>query len=106
MYDSPFTPRGPTYSVSATSPVQILSFPDSAYSSVRVINLASTVTRIGWINQINNPGNVNISAPTVTSSSPNMITLEGSKSQTLSLPMNCWMQASQATEVTPGEGGV
>ena len=105
MYDSPFTPLGPTYAVGQL-PVQILASGGQPYSSMRVFNTTNIPVRIGYVIGPTNPGAVSTVTPAA-GSPATVITILASGKETLCLPQNCWVQASVSIlEVTPGEGMV
>jgi hypothetical protein len=108
MYNSPFTPFGPTYLV-GTSPVQVASTNNDNPTSYRVRNTSASAQYLAWYAP--SPGNP---TPTITVVAP---TAGSPKRQTLGflpnsvevfggIPANAWFQADAAGafEVTPGEG--
>jgi hypothetical protein len=108
MYNSPFTPFGPTYLV-GTSPVQVASNNNDNPSSYRIRNTSASVQYISWVYDA--PGNptptITVAAPTA--GSPKKATLgflPSSVEVIGGIPANAWFQADAAGafEVTPGEG--
>jgi hypothetical protein len=108
MYNSPFTPFGPTYLV-GTSPVQVASNNNDNPSSYRIRNTSASVQYITWAPPV--PGNA---TPTITVAAPTagvpkkatMGFLPSSVEVIGGIPANAWFQADAAGafEVTPGEG--
>jgi len=108
MYNSPFTPFGPTYLV-GTSPVQVSTNNNDNPTSYRVRNTSASAQYLAWYAP--SPGNP---TPTITVAAP---TAGSPKRQTLGflpssvevfggIPANAWFQADAAGafEITPGEG--
>jgi hypothetical protein len=108
MYNSPFTPFGPTYLV-GTSPVQGSSNNNDNPTSYRIRNTSASAQYLAWVAPA--PGNA---TPTITVAAP---TAGSPKRQTLGflpssveviggIPANAWFQADAvgAFEITPGEG--
>jgi len=106
-YNSAFSPFGPTYLVS-TSPVQVKSSNNVYPSGYRIINLTTSLVRVGW--QPQEPGDATVTpaatTPTATGVA-NVLTIPASGVGVFSgIPPNAWFIASAATsvEITPGEG--
>ncbi len=104
MYNSAFTPSGPTYLVT-TSALQMTSPNNVTATSYRIINITAALVRFAWqpagtSNTLSAP-----SAPTA-SGATNVITLQANSVETFSLPPNMWIISSavNSIEVTPGEG--
>jgi hypothetical protein len=107
MYNSPFSPFGPTYLV-GTSAVQVKSNNNVYPSSYRIMNITSSIVRVGWAPQEPNDATVTPVATTPTSAGifqvlsipANGVSVIGS------IPPNAWFIASAVTslEITPGEG--
>ncbi len=104
MYDSTFTPRGPTYLVGIT-PVQILGSANEQCTSYLVRCMATGY--FSWTSQLN--GTPVMGTPTAPANlvpSVNTIGMLVNAVQTFQLPGNVWLKSSVAGgfEVTPGEG--
>lgn len=104
MYDSTFTPKGPTYLV-GTATVQCSSAVGEQCTSYRIRCLASGY--LAWA------ASQTTTAPVLTATAPangvpstNTIGMTIGGVETLSLPQNAWFESSVAAgfEVTPGEG--
>jgi hypothetical protein len=106
-YNSAFGPFGPTYLV-GTSPVQIKSNNNVYPSGYRIVNLTSSLVRVGWSPQEPNDASVTPVATTPTSSGiANVLSIPANGVGVFSsIPPNAWFIASAATslEITPGEG--
>ena len=106
-YNSAFSPFGPTYLVS-TSPVQVKSSNNVYPSGYRIINLTTSLVRVGWQPQEPNDATVTPAATTPTATGvANVLTIPASGVGVFSgIPPNAWFIASAATsvEITPGEG--
>lgn len=106
MYDSAFTPRGPTFLV-ATTPVQVVTTDNTPAEGYRIRNLGAAAAYIGW-----SPVLASGSVPTITVAAPganasaNTMGMLGTSIETFTLPPNAWFQASAGAsfEITPGEG--
>lgn len=108
MYNSPFTPFGPTYLI-GTSPTQVASSNNDNPTSYRIRNTSASVQYIAWAAP--SPGNptptITVAAPTA--GAPKRATmgfLPTSVEVIGGIPANAWFQADAAGafEVTPGEG--
>lgn len=108
-YDSPFTPLGPTYLVTG-GPTQILSSPGQSFSSMRIHNLGSSVTRVAWVSGVSNPPvSLNPGIPsTATPIAPNTMLIAASGIEVVGLAggsQGVWVAVSgNSVEVIPGEG--
>jgi hypothetical protein len=106
-YNSAFGPFGPTYLV-GTSPVQVKSNNNVYPSGYRIVNLTSSLVRVGWSPQEPNDASVTPVATTPTSSGiANVLSIPANGVGVFSsIPPNAWFIASAATslEITPGEG--
>ena len=106
-YNSAFSPFGSTYLVS-TSPVQVKSSNNVYPSGYRIINLTTSLVRVGWQPQEPNDATVTPAATTPTATGvANVLTIPASGVGVFSgIPPNAWFIASAATsvEITPGEG--
>lgn len=108
MYNSPFTPFGPTYLV-GTSPVQVASKNNDNPSSYRIRNTSASVQYITWAYAA--PGNptptITVTAPTAGNPSTATLGFLPSSVEVIGgIPPNAWFKADAvgAFEVTPGEG--
>jgi hypothetical protein len=108
MYNSPFTPFGPTYLV-GTSSVQVSSKNNDNPSSYRIRNTSASVQYISW--SYDAPGNptptITVTAPTAGVPSPATLGFLPSSVEVIGgIPPNAWFKADAvgAFEVTPGEG--
>lgn len=106
-YNSAFSPFGPTYLVS-TSPVQVKSSNNVYPSGYRIMNLTSSIVRVGW--QPQEPGDATVTpvatTPTATGIA-NVLSIPANGVGVFSgIPPNAWFIANAATsvEITPGEG--
>jgi hypothetical protein len=106
-YNSAFGPFGPTYLV-GTSPVQVKSNNNVYPSGYRIVNLTSSLVRVGWSPQEPSDATVTPVATTPTSSGiANVLSIPANGVGVFSsIPPNAWFIASAATslEITPGEG--
>lgn len=106
-YNSAFSPFGPTYLVS-TSAVQVKSSNNVYPSGYRIVNLTSSLVRVGWAPQ--EPGDATVTpvatTPTATGIA-NVLSIPANGVGVFSgIPPNAWFIASAVTslEITPGEG--
>ena len=106
-YNSAFSPFGATYLVS-TSPVQVKSTNNVYPSGYRIINLTSSLVRVGWAPQEPSDATVTPVATTPTATGiANVLTIPANGVAVFSgIPPNAWFIASAATsvEITAGEG--
>jgi len=106
-YNSAFGPFGPTYLV-GTSPVQVKSNNNVYPSGYRIVNLTSSLVRVGWSPQEPNDASVTPVATTPTSSGiANVLSIPANGVGVFSsIPPNAWFiaSASNSLEITPGEG--
>jgi len=106
-YNSAFTPFGPTYLV-GTSAVQIKSNNNVYPSGYRIVNLTSSLVRVGWLPQEPSDASVTPVATTPTAAGiANVLSIPANAVGVFSgIPPNAWFIASAATsvEITPGEG--
>jgi hypothetical protein len=107
MYNSAFSPFGPTYLV-GTSAVQVKSSNNFYPTGYRIVNLTSSLVRVSW--QPQEPFDAT-STPVVTAPSagvPSFNTLAipaNGVGVFAGIPPNAWFIASAASvEITPGEG--
>jgi hypothetical protein len=108
MYNSPFTPFGPTYLV-GTSVVQVSSRNNDNPTSYRVRNTTASVQYLSWVPDA--PGNptptITVTAPTAGSPSASTLGFLPSSVEVIGgIPPNAWFKADAvgAFEVTAGEG--
>ena len=92
----------------STSPVQVKSSNNVYPSGYRIINLTTSLVRVGWQPQEPNDATVTPAATTPTATGvANVLTIPASGVGVFSgIPPNAWFIASAATsvEITPGEG--
>lgn len=111
MYDSVFSPRGPTYFVDENAAVQALCVPArTGFQSYRIRNLTGAATYIAY----STPSIVSGIAPTMSkptapisgTSTAQALGMQVLGVEVFTLPVGCWfLAAAGATfEVTPGEG--
>jgi hypothetical protein len=107
MYNSAFSPFGPTYLV-GVSAVQVKSSNNFYPTGYRIVNLTSSLVRVSW--QPQEPFDAT-STPVVTAPSagvPSFNTLSipaNGVGVFAGIPPNAWFIASAASvEITPGEG--
>ena len=108
MYNSPFTPFGPTYLV-GTSPVQVASSNNDNPTSYRIRNTSASAQYISWYPQ--QPGNptptITVTAPTAGNPSASTLGFLPTSVEVIGgIPPNAWFEADAAGafEVTAGEG--
>lgn len=107
MYDSTFTPKGPTVLV-GTSVVQATGTnPNEQCTSCLVRCLVTGY--LSWMTSelgTTTAPAITVAAPTAGVPSANTIGMTAGAVQTLGLPVNAWFKASAAAafEITPGEG--
>lgn len=106
MYNSAFTPSGPTVLV-GTSEVAVPSAYNVGPTSYRIRNITASAAYISWLTP-NTSGTaaITVAAPTNGVPSANTISIAAGICEKLSLPQNAVFKASAsaAFEVTPGEG--
>jgi hypothetical protein len=105
-YNSAFSPFGATYLV-GTSAIQVKSSNNVYPSSYRIINLTSSLIRVGWAPQEPSDATVTPVATTPTAAGISyVLTLPANGVGVFSgIPPNAWFIASAASvEITPGEG--
>jgi hypothetical protein len=105
-YNSAFSPFGATYLV-GTSAIQVKSSNNVYPSSYRIINLTSSLIRVGWAPQEPSDATVTPVATTPTAAGiAYVLTLPANGVGVFSgIPPNAWFIASAASvEITPGEG--
>ncbi|CAB4153216.1 hypothetical protein UFOVP620_57 [uncultured Caudovirales phage] len=105
-YNSAFSPFGSTYLV-GTSAIQVKSSNNVYPSSYRIINLTSSLIRVGWAPQEPSDATVTPVATSPTAAGiANVLTLPANGVGVFSgIPPNAWFIASAASvEITPGEG--
>jgi len=108
MYNSAFSPFGPTYQV-GTSSVQIKASNNCYPTGYRIVNLTSSLVRVGWQPQEPNDAAVTAVATAPSAGAPiaNVLSIPANGVGVFSgIPPNAWFIASAATsvEITPGEG--
>jgi hypothetical protein len=107
MYNSAFTPFGPTYLV-GTSAVQVKTSNNFYPSGYRIVNLTSSIIRISWQPQEPNDATVTpvVTAPSAGVPSANTLAIPANAVGVFAgIPPNAWFIASAASvEITPGEG--
>lgn len=108
MYNSPFTPFGPTYLV-GTSSVQVSAKNNDNPTSYRVRNTSASVQYLSWVPAA--PGNatptITVTAPTTGNPSASTLGFLPSSVEVIGgIPPNAWFKADAvgAFEVTAGEG--
>lgn len=107
-YNSAFSPFGPTYQV-GTSAVQVNSTNNVYPTGYRIVNLTSSLVRVGYAPQLPNNATVTptVTAPTAGAPQANTLSIPANGVSVFSgIPPNAWFIASAATslEITPGEG--
>ena len=107
-YNSAFAPFGATYQV-GTSAVQVKSANNVYPSGYRIVNLTSSLVRVGWAPQEPNDATVTPVATAPSAGAPvmNVLSIPANGVAVFSsIPPNAWFIASAATslEITPGEG--
>ncbi len=105
MQNNAFQPYGPTYLVTALSPIQAPATNGLQATSYRIRNVAGAAAYITW--SPNNPNTPNISAvaPTTGNPSANTLGMLATSIEVFVIPDKAWFLASAGTfEVTPGEG--
>jgi hypothetical protein len=106
-YNSAFSPFGPTYLV-GTSAVQVKSSNNVYPSGYRIMNLTSSIVRVGWAPQEPNDATVTpvATTPTATGIAYVMSIPANGVAVFSGIPPNAWFISSAATslEITPGEG--
>ncbi len=111
MYDSAFTPIGPTVLVDANVMRQVapITIP-TQQTTYRVLNKGSSIGYIGWVvsNQAGNaaPALITVAAPAVGVPLANVVGLQGNATEVFTFPQNAWFVASSGAtfEMTAGEG--
>ena len=106
-YDSAFSPFGASYLV-GTSAVQAKTNNNIYPTAYRIMNLTSSIVRVGWAPQEPNDATVTPVATTPTAAGiANVLSIPALGVAVFSgIPPNAWFIASAATslEITPGEG--
>jgi hypothetical protein len=107
MYNSPFTPFGPTYLV-GVSAVQVKTSNNGYPTSYRIVNLTSSLVRVAYQPQEPNDATVTpvVTAPSAGAPSANTFAIPANGVAVIGgIPPNAWFIASAASvEITPGEG--
>ena len=107
MYNSAFTPFGPTYLV-GVSAVQVKSNNNMYPTGYRIVNLTSSLVRISWQPQEPFDGTSTpvVTAPSAGVPSANTLAIPANEVAVFAgIPPNAWFIASAASvEITPGEG--
>ena len=108
MYNSPFTPFGPTYLV-GVSAVQVKTSNNGYPTSYRIVNLTSSLIRVAYQPQEPNDATVTpvVTAPSAGVPSFNTLAIPANGVSVIGgLPPNAWFISSSASsaEITPGEG--
>jgi hypothetical protein len=107
MYNSPFTPFGPTYLV-GVSAVQVKTTNNGYPTSYRIVNLTSSLVRVAYQPQEPNDATVTpvVTAPSAGSPSANTFAVPANGVAVIGgIPPNAWFISSAASvEITPGEG--
>jgi hypothetical protein len=107
MYNSAFTPFGPTYLV-GTSAVQVKSSNNFYPTGYRFVNLTSSLVRVSWQPQEPNDATVTpvVTAPSAGVPSANTLAIPANGVAVFAgIPPNAWFISSAASvEITPGEG--
>jgi len=108
MYNSPFTPFGPTYLV-GTSVVQVSSKNNDNPTSYRIRNTSASAQYISWIAPPPDNATPTITVTAPTAGNPSAATLgflPSSVEVIGGIPPNAWFKANAvgAFEVTAGEG--
>jgi hypothetical protein len=109
MYNSPFTPFGPTYLVGNATPVQVKTSNNGYPTSYRIVNITSSLIHISWQPQEPNDATVTpvVTAPTAGAPSANTLSIPANGISVIGgIPPNAWFlsSASASAEITPGEG--
>ena len=113
MYDSTFTPLGPTVQV-GVQPIQAPCYSTvgvGGNTSYRVSNITASKAYLGWAPRGNKPASINVAAPLLVPSNTqvdgvNVIGIQANSVETFCLPPEAWFAASADScfEITPGEG--
>lgn len=107
MYNSAFSPFGPTYLV-GVSAVQVKSSNNFYPTGYRIVNLTSSLVRVSYQPQEPNDATVTpeVTAPSAGVPSANTLAIPANGVAVFSgIPPNAWFIASAASvEITPGEG--
>jgi hypothetical protein len=107
MYNSAFSPFGPTYLV-GVSAVQVKSSNNFYPTGYRIVNLTSSLIRVSWQPQEPNDATVTpvVTAPSAGVPSANTLAIPANGVGVFAgIPPNAWFIASAASvEITPGEG--
>jgi hypothetical protein len=107
MYNSAFSPFGPTYLV-GVSAVQVKSSNNFYPTGYRIVNLTSSIVRVSYQPQEPNDATVTpeVTAPSAGVPSANTLAIPANGVAVFSgIPPNAWFIASAASvEITPGEG--
>lgn len=107
MYNSPFTPFGPTYLV-GVSAVQVKTSNNGYPTSYRIVNLTSSLIHVAYQPQEPNDASVTpvVTAPSAGVPSANTFAIPANGVAVIGgIPPNAWFIASAASvEITPGEG--
>ena len=107
MYNSPFTPFGPTYLV-GLSQVQVSTINNMQATSYRVRNILNAITYFAWSPPIASGGapSMAATAPLAGQPSANVMGMAANDTRIFCLPDKAWFIASAAAglEITPGEG--
>ena len=107
MYNSAFSPFGPTYLV-GTSAVQVKSSNNVYPTGYRIINLTSSLVRVSWQPQepFDGASTPVVTAPSAGVPSANTLAIPANGVAVFAgIPPNAWFISSAASvEITPGEG--
>lgn len=107
MYNSAFSPFGPTYLV-GTSAVQVKTSTNFYPTGYRIVNLTSSLIRVSWQPQEPFDGTSTpvVTAPSAGVPSANTLAIPANGVGVFAgIPPNAWFIASAASvEITPGEG--
>ena len=107
MYNSAFSPFGPTYLV-GTSGVQCKASTNFYPTGYRIVNLTSSLIRVSWQPQEPFDATVTpvVTSPSAGAPSANTLAIPANGVGVFAgIPPNAWFIASAASvEITPGEG--
>jgi hypothetical protein len=105
MYDSTFTPKGPTVLVT-TSVVQALSTSDSDRATSYRVRCLATGYLTWTSSEVSATPTLTAAAPTAATPAVNTLGMTTGGVETFTLPQNAFFKSSVANgfEVTPGEG--
>jgi hypothetical protein len=107
MYNSAFSPFGPTYQV-GTSAIQVKASNNTYPTAYRIMNITSGIVRVGWAPQLPNNATVTpvVATPTTAGTSYVLSIPANGVAVFSGIPPDAWFISNTATslEITPGEG--